>query len=248
VLADCEADAACSERFPDRGRELSALLADLRETPRNITLTDPRTGEPREILLTGETLAVAIRFLSYASETQALLPLLVHEALSTGQLERLASQAVLVMGDITQMIARGMELSVTCAEDYPAMDFEADYSDTILGNVMLEAIQAQCGIWPRGELPPDFRAPRSAPVPTLLLSGERDPVTPPAYAARAAESYPNHVRLMARGQSHSVLRNPCLQEIATAFVAAGSIDELDTSCARDIGPSPFFTSLLGPNP
>jgi pimeloyl-ACP methyl ester carboxylesterase len=247
-MADCEKDATCRRSFPGQGEELSALFAQLREEPQRITITDPRTGEPRELLLTAETLAVAIRFLSYASETQALLPLLVHEALSTGRLERLASQALLVMDDLTQMIARGMELSVMCTEDYPALDFDIDYGDTIIGNIMLESIRAQCGIWPRGELPEDFREPRTSPVPTLLLSGERDPVTPPEYAARTAEGFPNHLNLVARGQSHSVLRNPCLQNIATAFVEAGSVDGIDTSCVDSIGPSPFFTTLLGPEP
>jgi pimeloyl-ACP methyl ester carboxylesterase len=248
VMNDCEADSTCRETFPDRGEELSALFARLREEPQRITIIDPRTGEPRELLLTAETLAVAIRFLSYASETQALLPLLVHEALSTGRLERLASQALLVMDDLTQMIARGMELSVMCAEDYPAIDFGIDYADTMIGNIMLESIRTQCEIWPRGELPADFREPRASAVPTLLLSGERDPVTPPEYAARTAEAYPNHLNLVARGQSHSVLRNPCLQDIATAFVEAGSVEGLDTSCTESIGPSPFFTTLLGPEP
>jgi hypothetical protein len=92
VLADCAAEVTCNELFPDPGDGLNELFRQLREQPRQTTITNPTTGQPQELRLSAETLAVAIRFLSYASETQALLPLLIDEALSSGQLERLASQ------------------------------------------------------------------------------------------------------------------------------------------------------------
>nr|NIP19314.1 alpha/beta hydrolase [Xanthomonadales bacterium]NIX14100.1 alpha/beta fold hydrolase [Xanthomonadales bacterium] len=171
VFEDCRAEATCNRLFPGHEDELNALLEGLRAEPRWITITHPTTGEPRDIRLTAETLAVAIRFLSYASETQALLPLLVHEALNTGELERLAVQAMLVMTGLNEMLARGMELSVVCSEDFPYMDLDADDGDTLIGNVFLEAIEAQCRVWPRGEVADDFHEPVISDVPALLLSG-----------------------------------------------------------------------------
>jgi pimeloyl-ACP methyl ester carboxylesterase len=141
-----------------------------------------------------------------------------------------------------------MEASVMCSEDFPYMDFDANYDDTIMGNLMLQAIQHQCALWPRGEVPEDFHDPVISDVPVLLMAGERDPVTPPAYAAQAAQNFTNSANLVARGQSHSVLRNTCLQQVVTHFIEQGSVADLDTSCVDDIQPSPFFTSLLGPEP
>jgi len=248
VFEDCREDTACNRLYPGHGDELNALLAGLREEPRWITIDNPTTGEDQEIRVTAETLAVAIRFLSYASETQALLPLLIHEAVTTGRLERLASQAILVMSGLSEMLARGMELSVMCTEDYPFLDLDADYSDTIIGNIFLQAFQSQCDVWPRGAVPDDFHAPVQSNIPVLLLSGERDPVTPPQYAARAAETYSNSLNLVARGQSHSVMKNVCLRVITTQFIEQGSVENLDTECVDRIRPSPFFTTLLGPDP
>ena len=248
VLADCAAEANCNRLFPNQAEDLAALFAEVREQPRQITLPHPVTGTPEPLLLTAETLAVAVRFLSYTSESQALLPLLVHEAVETGELRRLASQAMLVMGDLTEVLARGMELSVLCSEDYPFLDTEADQSDTLLGDVMLRGIEAQCAVWPRGVVPDGFHDPVVSDAPVLLLSGERDPVTPPRYADRAAATFPNSLHLVARGQAHSVLRHRCLNEIATDFVQAGSLEGLDTACVEDIEASPFFTTLLGPEP
>jgi len=248
VLADCAAEDNCNRLFPNQVDALNALFADLRERPRQVTLPHPVTGEPEPIRLTAETLAVAVRFLSYTSESQALLPLLVHEAVTTGDLQRLASQAMLVMGGLTEALARGMELSVMCSEDYPYLNLSADQSDTLLGDIMLKGIEAQCRVWPRGEVPENFHEPVRSDVPVLLLSGERDPVTPPRYAAQAAETFTDHLNLVARGQAHSVLRHRCVQEVVHRFISAGATVDLDTACMDDIEHSPFFTSLLGPEP
>ncbi len=248
VLDDCAADSNCAALFPDERQALDELFLELRENPRYITITDPLTGQPQSMLLNAETLAVAIRFLSYSSETQALLPLLINEAVETGQLERLASQALLVMSGLSEALSRGMELSVVCSEDYPFMNLGADQSDTLLGNVMLQVIEAQCSVWPQGPVPDDFHEPVISDVPVLLVSGERDPVTPPRYAAQAAESFSNHVNLVAGGQAHSVMQHQCVQDVIADFIEAGNITGLDTSCFETIEASPFFTTLLGPEP
>lgn len=248
VFEDCRADETCNELYPGHENELNALLATLRESPKWITIINPTTGEEQEVRLTAETLAVAVRFLSYASETQALLPLLVHEALTTGQLERLAVQAMLVMSGLNEMLARGMELSVLCSEDFPFIDTNADDSDTLIGNTFLEAVAAQCAVWPRGEVAENFHEPVVSDVPVLLMSGERDPVTPPEYATQAAATFPNSLSLVARGQSHSVMKNVCLREVTTQFIETGTVEGLDVECVGLIRPAPFFTSLLGPDP
>jgi pimeloyl-ACP methyl ester carboxylesterase len=248
VFDDCEYDETCNALFPRQAEELSTLIKQLRDEPRQITITNPVNGEPQDIRLTADTLAVAIRFLSYSSETQALIPLLVHEALSTGDLSRLASQAILVMTGLNEMLSKGMELSVMCSEDYPFIDFSADYSDSLIGNIFLEIIDLQCKVWPHNPAPEEFHQPVVSEVPVLLMSGERDPVTPPRYAAKTAETFPNSLNLVARGQAHSVMKNVCLRDITSEFIEKGSVENLDTACVEKILPAPFFTSLLGPNP
>ena len=248
VFADCARDETCNTLYPEQADELNALFTRLRNEPRDITIINPVNGKSQEVRLTADTLAVAIRFLSYSSTTQALIPLLVHEALTTGNLARLASQAILVMSGLNEMLSRGMELSVLCAEDYPVIDLSADYSDTLMGNLFLEIIDLQCKVWPQGDVPADFHQPVVSDIPVLLMSGERDPVTPPQYASQTAETFSNSLNLVAKGQSHSVMKNTCLREITTAFIHQGSVDDLDTSCVANISPAPFFTSLLGPDP
>ena len=61
-------------------------------------------------------------------------------------LSRLAVQAILVMSGLNEMLSRGIELTVLCAEDYPFIDFTADYQDTLMGNLMLQIIELQCKV------------------------------------------------------------------------------------------------------
>jgi pimeloyl-ACP methyl ester carboxylesterase len=248
VFRDCAEDEPCNALFPDQLEELNQLFVQLKNEPQQITITDPVNGQPRDMRLTADTLGVAIRFLSYASETQALIPLLVHEAVTTGDLSRLASQAILVMTGLSEMLSKGLELSVMCSEDYPFMDVSADYSHTLMGNLMLEIVDLQCKLWPHGEIPEGFHQAVVSDVPVLLMSGERDPVTPPIYAAQTAESFPNSLNLVARGQAHSVMKNTCLRDITTEFIEKGSVENLDIACVANIRPAAFFTSLLGPDP
>ena len=248
VFDQCSENEACNSLFPHQAEELNSLFTKLRNEPQQITIINPVSGEPQDMRLTADTLGVAIRFLSYSSETQAMIPLLVHEALTTGNLSRLASQALLIMTGLNEMISKGMELSVMCSEDHPFMDLSADYSQTLMGNLMMEIVDLQCKIWPRGEVAEDFHQPVVSDTPVLLMSGERDPVTPPHYATQAAETFSNSLNLVARGQAHSVMKNVCLRDITTEFIEQGGVENLDTSCVENILPAPFFTSLLGPDP
>lgn len=248
VFADCAGDAACKDLYPTGMAELRAALAGLREQPREIQFTHPATGGIEQLTVTADVLAFAIRFLSYTTQTQAVLPLLVHEAASLNKLDRLMTQATLIGGSLNEQISRGMELSVTCSEDFPFLDPLQTGADTLLGPTFLEVIKVSCETWPRGEVPADFHQPVSIEAPVLLLAGARDPVTPPDYATAAAGHFPDSRVLIAEGQGHSVSTHPCLREVMSDFVESGTLENLDTVCVSRIRPAPFFTSILGPDP
>lgn len=248
TFRDCNEDEYCKEKYSEGLDGLDELLQSLRGQPREITFTHPATGKQESLTVTAEVLAVAIRFLSYSSETQAVLPLLIHEAVTTGKLDRLASQAWIVMGGLQEQLSHGMELSVLCSEDYPYMPAQWDDTNTILGDAFISMIKASCEIWPHNAAGPEFHEPVISDVPVLMLTGTRDPVTPPSYAEQTATHFSNSLVLTAEGLGHSVISNRCLREIAAQFIELGSIQGLDTNCVAKIRPAPFFTSILGPNP
>jgi pimeloyl-ACP methyl ester carboxylesterase len=195
-----------------------------------------------------EAFASAIRFLTYSAETQAILPLLIHEAATQNNYQRIASQLLITASGLSESIAQGMEMSVVCAEDFPLFPELAATSERLLGDTMAKAAAIQCTIWPRGDVPADFHEPVVSATPALLLSGELDPVTPPEYAEQVKAGFSNSLHLVAPGQGHSVSSRGCLGQVVTDFIVAARLDGLDTKCLSQLQASPWFMSLTGPNP
>lgn len=247
IFDACAADAACAAAFPQLRADFAALLERLAAEEPSVRLDDPYTGAPAEVRLSRELASVTIHGLSYAPETAALLPLLIHTAQREGDLRPLAAQSLITSRQLADQIALGMRSSVLCAEDaprYPAAAAPEGY----LGDLMPRALGSACAVWPRGEVGPDFAAPIASDTPALLLSGERDPVTPPAYGEAVAAGLPNSLHLVAAGQGHNVFFRGCLPTVVAQFLEAGSAAGLDTSCVGRLGPPPFFTSFTGPVP
>jgi pimeloyl-ACP methyl ester carboxylesterase len=253
VLNSCEQDELCNEAYPHITQDLESIVRQLNESPVDVTVDHPLTGKPFSFVFDRQVLGSSIRFMTYSAETQALLPLLIHEAASSGSFDRIASQLLITASGITDSIAQGMELSVICAEDYPLFpavpeEDPENPSTSLLGDAMLKASHIQCGIWPRGDVPENFHDPVVSDTPTLLLSGELDPVTPPEYAERVKEHLSNSLHLVAPGQGHSVTGRGCLGRLVSEFIIAADHSQLDTECISQLQPSPWFMSLTGPNP
>lgn len=252
VFARCEADPACAGRFPRLADDFAALRARLEAAPVTLALPDPVTAEPREVAFGGGHLALAARMLVYSDQTAALLPLFIHEAHQAGNLQPLAAQAEMILGQLEGALAYGMHNAVVCSEDLPfldpgALDREA-LGATFLGTAMLDGLVAMCEAWPRGLVDDDLRAPLRSGVPALLLSGEHDPVTTPAYAAAAAAGFADHAQVTFRGQGHVQLGLRCAQQLVRRFLDAGTAAGLDVSCADDVAPAPFFLNFNGGAP
>ncbi len=248
VFARCAADPECGERFPHLPQSLNELLA-AHATPQQLTVPDPRTGEPTPVLVSRDTIAATLHGLSYACETASLLPLLIHTAHATGDLRPMAAQALLLR-DLAR-ISAGMHLAVACSEDAPFLDparFEADNAGSYAGSTAARSYVEECRGWTRAALGPDDRAPVVSDAPVLLLSGELDPVTPPANAATAARTLPNSLQLTVSGEGHGVLPRGCTRRIVTDFLERAKVAGLDTACLSGRRALPFFTSFTGPPP
>jgi len=247
----CARDADCALAFPDLRADFVALAARLDAAPAPVTVDDPLTGERVSFDYTYDAFAGTVRLLSYAPETVALLPLLIHTTQAREDLSLLAAQSLLVGGQLSESISQGMGYSVLCAEDAPRLDpaqAEAQNAGTYLGDAQTDQIEAVCEAWPRGEIPAGFGAPVTAATPALILSGEADPVTPPENGEQVASTLPNSLHLVAPGQGHNVILRGCLPRLAADFIAAASVAGLDAACVSEIEPMPFFVDFTGPMP
>lgn len=243
----CSADAACRERHGDVLARLGQLRRQLSTEPIEVELRHPVTHEPRRERLDRYALAGVARMFPYSPQAAVLLPLLVDEALA-GRPQPLVAQSLLLTEGLDERIAHGMQLSVMCAEDAPLLELRPEDADTFLGNSLIELAQAQCAVWPHRAFDPAFKQPLRSDVPALLLSGEWDPVTPPAYAERVLQHLSNARHLVARGQGHIVIGAGCMPKLAAEFVDTLDPAALDTGCLALLGPPPVWLSFQGPQP
>jgi pimeloyl-ACP methyl ester carboxylesterase len=241
----CQADAACRDAFPEVAGEFAALLERLEAQPVDLEIANPVTGKPLAFTLTRAILTNIIFGALYAPEFVALLPLTVHTAYTDGNYGPLVAQAI----SLDAGLYDGMFYAVACAEDAPFIT--AAEAATAAGPIFGDrtaALRAVCAAWPQGAVSADFRAPVSSAVPTLLLSGEADPITPPKYAEAVARHLPDSLHVVAPGMGHGILIRGCVDRLATDFITLGSLQGLDPACAQAIQPPPFFVSFTGPQP
>lgn len=247
LFAACRADAACVARFGDPGQTLQRLRAQAgRAAP--VLVADPNTNLPSPLRLTPGVLGTVVRLHSYQAETAAVLPLLLDEA-AHGRPQPLIAQAALLFRALGDSMAHGLELSVVCAEDAPFLQPpSAADRGSLLGAGLHELLKAECGAWPRGSMPEDFKQPVRSDAPVLVLSGERDPVTPPRYGTRILTTLPRGRQLVLAGQGHAVMIRGCAPRLIRRFVEAADAAALDASCLDRLQPLPFFTAFSGSEP
>lgn len=251
ILARCERDAACRQRFPDVAAEFKALQQRLR-TPARLSFPDPATGKPQTLDFGAEHLAGVVRLLSYSDGTAALLPLLIHSAQAENNLAPLAAQYLLIEQTLASQFAYGMHNAVVCTEDLPLINREqvddAALAATYLGTASLEGLSALCSVWPAGVLDADLHEPLASDKPVLILSGGNDPITPVRYGEQTLAQFANGRHLVIDGYGHGQLASPCVPGLLARFISLGATQGLDAKCVDGLEAAPFLLDFTGPAP
>jgi len=247
IFARCRENEECHKQFGDPEAALEQLKAELKRSPREVTYRDPKSGESKTELLRYGHLVGTVRLFAYAPETAALLPMALDEAIK-GRADLLMAQSHLAMGDLGESIMHGMQLSVMCSEDL--MDVSADPLDekTLLGTDFVTYSKAQCAGWPRGDRPDGFHDPMKSDIPTLLLSGEFDPVTTPAFGDQAAKGYSNGRHIVVKGRGHIVMGQGCMPRLMADFISDLKPADLKTECLDGFTSVPAFLNANGWTP
>jgi pimeloyl-ACP methyl ester carboxylesterase len=254
IFARCVAAAPCHARFGDPNRTFAALLARLKTHAVPLTVPDPFTGQSRALSFDAADLASVVRLSSYSTEQAALLPLVLDEAQMHGNFTPVAGLLLQVTHSLDDLLAYGMHNTVVCSEDVADYRLRAQDRDrlasTYMGTAQLDALEAICAFWPRGPVDADFHAPVSSGRPVLLLSGGDDPVTPPNYAALAAQGLANSLQVVVPGMSHGQITAPCAARLLSRFIELGSTRGLDAevACLKQAIPTAFLLSYTGSPP
>lgn len=145
--------------------------------------------------------------------------------------------------------SEGIFNSVECHEEIPfnslrvaerlASDLPRSLANALLYDV--ERQFASCNIWGVEAASGLENEPVMSDLPVLVLSGEYDPITPPAWGQAAADYLPNSTHFVFPGMGHGlidVVGKPCPTSIAVQFLL-DPFSTLDGSCAAQMGPPSF---------
>lgn len=244
LFAGCAESSECSDLYPDLEDRLFTLVDQLETSPVIVQATDFINGDEYDVVIDGSGLLGVVFQALYSEQLIPVLPQLVAEMEGGSR----ASLAQLVSVNLSNIpfLSLGMHLSVQCAEEIPfadptevaaADDPYPEFRDFFeVATNIGPAVFDLCEIWDVEEQGPIENEPVSSQIPTLVLAGEYDPITPPAWSERVTRTLRNSRLLLAPGLGHGVsLGSDCTALVSLAFIE-NPTGSLDTSCVDDLPP------------
>ena len=228
LFQGCAADAACAAAFPNLQQTFSRVVQRLNATPAAIRTQDLTTGKTYTVLLTGDRMIDLLFSALYVTPYIPALPAMI--ALADRGNFRIPSLLYGPLELIDASFNEGVYYSVQCSEDAPFTTAQQVRVDArVLDPVIRPAFQESqlgelqaCQSWHVRPVPPAQRRPVTSAIPTLILSGQYDPITPPADSLQAARTLRHNYRFVFPGMGHGVYQpsgpwNRCPRRIVVAF-------------------------------
>lgn len=239
LFEKCADDPGCSSSYPDLEANFDAVIGKLNEEPVTVSAEDPRTGGKLNVVFNGDRLAEAL-FMAVAQPPMIpSLPALIY---------RLTQEDYAVLETIPWAMmpplnfAHGLGFSAMCSEfntlteeDIVLAGRFPNFEDS-LANMSWgpKALIRNCGVWGVESIAPLTRAPVSSDVPVLILAGELDSLTPPAWSHDAAETLSNSHVYTIPGSGHSpTFYDPCPASMALQFLSNPAAAP-DSSCISEM--------------
>ncbi|HEX6481075.1 MAG TPA: alpha/beta hydrolase [Ktedonobacteraceae bacterium] len=175
----CAASRACNLTYPQLESLFYQTITDLNNNP--VTFMDPQQGS---VQLNGDMLLSFIYQAMYVTQLIPMLPAAIVQ-ISEGNYSFLTRYTDYLM-DIG--ISEGMYYSVECGEDMAfttlqKLDTSVNVLRPEIRQAILTSLQSEfaiCQVWGQPPVPAMQKQPVTSSVPTLILSGEYDPITPPS--------------------------------------------------------------------
>lgn len=226
MFASCAENPVCNPSYPNLRQVFYDTVAGLNAQPVLREIWEPTSSEKIQVRLDGTTLLGLTFQLLYDSKIRYLLP----EYITAARQGNFAAfdhirEAILAQSKYS---SRGMMFSVQCHEEiafsslddflaeaakYPAL--ESFYQQSLLGMLTYRV----CQRWGAGTAEDSAHQPVHSNVPTLLFSGEFDPITPPAWGAHAASTLANSYHYEFPGVGHGASSlSGCPRQMVAEFL------------------------------
>ncbi len=221
--ATCQSDALCQQRFPEWRKQLDILLERADRGEIAITFNGG------DYWLTRTDLAHIVRTVLYVPRMANKLPYAVEQAY-LGNSKVLSTLNQFVAGSATDSMYIGLTLGVLCKEHvYQGQAQRAAEAgrDSFTGDSYYQFWLQACG--QEAERQADYiQVPEQLDIPTLVISGSLDPVTPEQSAEKALRylAQAQHIVIPNAGHTNSGLG--CMPTLLNEFLLSHQV--ADASC------------------
>ncbi len=244
VFQACEADARCRQNYPSLRQVLSDLKTKFDQNPVkfNVTL---HSGEKKEAVLNGDGLINTLFQGLYITSLIPVFPRMIYDA-RDGNYDMLAGLTALQLSELDH-ISFGMHYSVQCQEEIPFTDAKALDAFT-QQNPEFAALADKgslqtCQLWKVPAAPATENQAVTSAIPTLILSGEFDPITPPTYGRQVAENLSKSFFFQLPKSGHGAsATEDCPRNMAIAFFD-NPAQKPDDACLSDMAKVAFIAPL-----
>lgn len=217
LFTGCQRDSICSQQYPNLRRAYNDLIRRLNRAPVTVD-TEIADGQPFRFVLTGNVVQEVVISALYATAIIPDLPGAIYEA-RDGDYSYLTTLVVRSVAR-SQSVSLGMYYTVMCGDRSLPL--------------------ALCNLWKVAPLVPEQPRPVTSGIPTLVLAGEYDPVTPPEYGSHAAETLRNGYYYEFPGFGHGIsVSGACAASLTLRFLE-NPRQAPDSVCLTDIT-APRFT-------
>jgi len=249
LLEHCQQEEACNNAYPNLADEFEQLMARLGDKPVTINIPHPRLGTNTEFVISKSKILGLIIQQLYSVPSRNLIPLIIHQAYLKNYMPL---AGLIAITDGVQMVYTGLLFNITCNEDFPKITEQMsakDANNSFGGDNSQLAFKKVCGIWPKYRPSETFYQAVTADIPTLILSGGLDPVTPPSNGDFSAATIPNSHHIVVDNVSHNVATSTgtCGVLIINEFLSRLTPKKLDETCLKNVPVESFMTSLNGGN-
>lgn len=243
IFDACENDTECDAAFPNIDDDFETVIADLTAEPMLVDITDPTAGETVQFPVDAPTFMQLLYFSVFVGPfIEAVVPLIGLTSIGdTSALEQIlpiiltpVGSAGISTGVLYTMLCND-EAPYTSADDIAEQIDNADVSDEIADETIFAGISANifdiCSAWGIETEPGIQNDPVESDIPTLIVTGEFDPITPPEYGEELQGNLSNSFLVNFANQGHDPLTQsgPCGLTVIDTFLE-DPVAGPDTTC------------------
>ena len=207
LLTRCAADSQCDATYPDVEQRLWQLVETLHEKP--LLIRGAAAGLPDPIVMDSNLFLTILSMVMYNESLLPLVPLFIQEVErgNTAMIRALLQP----IATLVQEQSRGFFMAVECYEvapfngpdelhrmrgSYPEVFNRVGYIGAATADL------AACDAWHPFRAPPELGEAVHSDIPTLIFTGEFDPITPTNYGQSAAVGLSNSYVIDVPGAAH----------------------------------------------